>query len=151
LGAPRVVGYQYDHRVIVRMTLGNVYWLLGFPDKALHNGESTVSEAITIDHIPSLCSFLCDSALPVAYLCGDFATVDRYVAILRSRTADDGKVAWWGYADAFEGAVAARSGAVAAGLGKLREVIERRRAPSMRWHLVFLLSLLADGCAVAGL
>jgi predicted ATPase/DNA-binding winged helix-turn-helix (wHTH) protein len=151
LGASRVVGYQYDHRVIVRMTLGNVYWLLGFPDKALHNGESTVAETISTDHIPSLCSFLCDSGLPVAYLCGDFAAVERYVGILRSRTADDGKMAWWGYADCYEGAVAARRGAIGEGLGKVRTVVERRRAPSMRWHLVFLLGLLADGCAVAGL
>ena len=151
LGASRVVGYQYDHRVIVRMTLGNVYWLLGFPDRALQNGETTVAEAVAIDHIPSLCSFLCDSALPIAYLCGDFAIVERYVAMLRSRTADDGKMAWWGYADCYEGAIAARRGAVAEGLGRVRAVVERRRAPSMRWHLVFLLGLLADGCAVAGL
>jgi predicted ATPase/DNA-binding winged helix-turn-helix (wHTH) protein len=102
LGAPRV-RYQYDNRVLLRMTLGNLYWLLGLPDKALRDVESSVAEATSIDHIPSLCTLVSNSALPVAYLCGDFAAVKRYATILQSRTADDSKIVWWGVCRVFCG------------------------------------------------
>jgi hypothetical protein len=149
-GMPRVIRYHFDHRAMIHMTLGKLYWLQGFPDKALHDLASSVTEAAAIDHIPSLCTLLTDSALPVAYLCGDFATVERYAAILLSRTADDNTIVWRGVLQCFEGAVAARRDAVTEGLDRMRAAIERRRAPGLRRGLVFLLGLLADSCAVAG-
>lgn len=150
MDAPRVVRYQFDHRAIVRMGLGKIEWLQGRPDTALQEIETNVTEAVSLDYVPTLCTLLSEAALPVAFYCGDFAAVERYAAMLRPGEADGRKVAWHGYAECFEGAVAIRRGEVALGMQSMRIGIDLRRAPGKRWHLVLLLSILADALAAAG-
>jgi tetratricopeptide (TPR) repeat protein len=151
MDAPQVVRYQFDHRAIVRMGLSKIQWLQGKPDKALAGIESTVAEAASLDYVLTLCTVLSEAALPVAYFCGDFVAVDRYAAMLRSLDTAAAKVAWQGYAECFEGAVAIRRGEISSGVRTMRNGIDLRRAPGKRWHLVFLLGLLADALAFAGM
>jgi predicted ATPase/DNA-binding winged helix-turn-helix (wHTH) protein len=151
IDAPQVVRYQFDHRAVVRMGLSKIQWLQGMPEKALAGIESNVAEAASLDYVLTLCTVLSEAALPVAYFCGDFAAVDRYAALLRSHDTDAARVAWQGYAECFEGAVAIRRGEVSSGVRTMRSGIDLRRAPGKRWHLVFLLGLLADALAFAGL
>ncbi len=53
-------------------------------------------------------------------------------------------MAWHGYSECFEGVLAIRRGEVAFGIELTRTGIDMRRAPRKRWHLVLLLSILAD-------
>ncbi len=151
LDAPRVVRYQFDHRAIVRMGLGKIQWLEGLPEKGLQEIESNVAEAANLDYVPTLCTVLSEAALPVAYYCGDFAAVERYATMLRPRDGDFSRIAWHGYAECFEGAVAIRRGDLASGMQAMRTGVDLRRAPGKRWHLVLLLGVLADALASAGL
>jgi predicted ATPase len=151
MDAPQVVRYQFDHRAIVRMGLSKIEWLHGMPQKALAGIESNVTEAASLDYVLTFCTLLSEAALPVAYYCGDFAAVDRYAAMLRSLDTDAAKVAWQGYAECFEGAVAIRRGEISSGIRTMHNGINLRRAPGKRWHLVLLLGILADALAFAGL
>ena len=151
MDAPQVVRYQFDHRAVVRMGLSKIQWLQGMPEKALAGIESNVAEAASLDYVLTLCTVLCEAALPVAYFCGDFVAVDRYAAMLRSLDTEAAKVAWQGYAECFEGAAVIRRGETSSGVRTMRTGVDLRRAPGKRWHLVFLLGLLADALSFAGL
>ena len=144
IDARRVVRYQFDHRAIVRMGLGKIKWLQGLPERALQEIESNVAEASSLDYVPTLCTLLSEAALPIAFYCGDLAAVERYAAMLKPVGTDGRKMAWHGYAECFEGALAIRRGDAALGIELMRTGIDMRRAPGKRWHLVLLLSILAD-------
>lgn len=149
INARRIVRYQFDHRAIVRMGLGKIKWLQGLPETALKEIESSVAEAASLDYVPTLCTLLSEAALPVAFYWGEHGAVERYAAMLKPVGSDGRKMAWHGYAECFEGALAIRRGEVAFGIELTRTGIDMRRAPGKRWHLVLLLSILADGLVTA--
>jgi hypothetical protein len=58
----------------------------GRTPSAVRDIEENVSEALTLEHTMSLCNVLTQAACPVALLAGEFATMNRYINLLREHT-----------------------------------------------------------------
>ena len=63
--------FYFDDRVAAMAHLGTTLWVEGFPGRAIRAAEASVEEALSIDHMPSLCFALALSACPVSLWMGE--------------------------------------------------------------------------------
>jgi predicted ATPase len=78
--------FQFDQRIIGRMTLANVLWVQGEADAALACVEDNVRDGLAVGHALTLCNALIKSCCPVALLCGRADLAQRYVDLLLQHT-----------------------------------------------------------------
>lgn len=151
VGTPRVARYQFDHRAAVRIAYSRILWVQGFAEKALVDVEENVRETADVVYLNSFWSVLCDAAMTITFLAGDFAAMDRYAALLRPHMGDDRMIIAQGFVEWLEGVVAIKRGNAETGLPSLRAGLAQRRTPGRRWNLVFMLGQTAEALAWAGL
>ena len=151
VGAPRVARYQFDHRASVRIAYARILWVQGFAERALIEVEENVRETAAVVYLPSFWSVLCDAALTIAFLSGDFAAMDHYAAMLQPHMGDDRMAIRRGFVEWLEGVAKIKRGDVGAGLPLLRTGLAHRRMPGRRAQLVFVLGQSAEALAWAGL
>src|SRR5262245_13324586 len=145
-----VVRFQFDQRVVARLTLSRILWLQGFPDQALRTVERGVDDALAIQHALSLCNVLAQAACPLAIASGDLAAADRYAAMLAHHAARHGADVWQSYGRCFNGMLLIRRGELDIGVAMLAAAVEElRRARYVQYDTAFLAAL-AEGFAGAG-
>jgi predicted ATPase len=144
------VRFQFDQRVTARMTLARVYWLQGFPDRAVREVEGSVADALPLGHALTLCTALALGACPVALLAGDLAAAGPFAAMLRRSTAEHALDVWRALADCAEGELLVRRGDPEAGLELLRPAADEVRRAGFVFYFTAFLGALAQGLAGTG-
>ena len=124
------VDFTIDHRVMSHVYLARVLWLLGFPDQAMRNAETSVEEAQTAGHTLSVCYALAVAACPVALLTGHLNAMERYVAMLLDCSTNSTDVALkrflaWGHT--YQGALAILRGDSVTGIRLVRAGFDEYR------------------------
>jgi len=145
-----VARFQYDQRLVARITLARVLWLQGLADQALREIADTVEQAASVHHTLTLAHVLSDAACPVALMAGDLALAERYTAMLHEQTRTHSLDVWKTYADGFAGEIRIRRGEVAAGLDGLRGAIDTLAEAGFVLYQTAFLASLAHGLMAAG-
>ena len=145
-----IVRFQFDQRVITRITLSRVLWLQGFADQAMRTVERGIDDALAIQHALSLCNVLAQAACPLAIANGDLAAADRYAAMLVHHAARHGADVWQTYGRCFKGMLLIKRDELDVGVPMLTAAVdELRRARYVQYDTAFLAAL-AEGLARAG-
>ena len=147
---PDVVRFQFDQRVVARLTLSRILWLQGFADQAMRTVERGIEDALAIQHALSLCNLLAQAACPLAIATGDLAAADRYTAMLVHHAERHGAEVWQAYGRCFKGMVLLKRDELDIGVPMLTAAVaELRRARYVQYDTAFLAAL-AEGFAGAG-
>ena len=145
-----VVRFQFDQRVVARLTLSRILWLQGFADQAMRTVERGIDDALAIQHAQSLCNLLAQAACPLAIAIGDVAAADRYTAMLVHHAARHGADVWQTYGRCFKGMLLIKRDELDVGVPMLTAAIdELRRARYVQYDTAFLAAL-AEGFTGAG-
>jgi predicted ATPase len=145
-----VVRFQFDQRVVARLTLSRILWLQGFADQAMRTVERGIDDALEVQHAHSLCNVLAQAACPLAIAVGDLVAADRYTAMLVHHAARHGADVWQTYGRCFTGMLRIKRGALDAGVPMLTAAVDDlRRARYVQYATAFLAAL-AEGFAGAG-
>jgi predicted ATPase len=144
-----VARFQYDQRLLARITLGRVLWLQGFADQALREIAAAVEMSGSIHHTLTLAHVLSDAACPVALMIGDLDLAARYTAMLHEQTKTHALDVWHTYAEGFAGEIMIRRGDIA-GLDRLRRAIDTLAAAGFILYQTSFLANLAQGLAAFG-
>jgi predicted ATPase/DNA-binding winged helix-turn-helix (wHTH) protein len=144
-----VARFQYDQRLLARITQARVLWLQGYADQALREIANMVDAAESIHHTLTLAHVLSDAACPVALMVGDLDLAQRYTAMLHEQTKTHSLDVWNTYAAGFAGEILIRRGDVAAGLDGLRGAIETLVQAGFILYQTAFLAGLAEGLAAA--
>jgi predicted ATPase len=145
-----VARFQYDQRLLARITLARVLWLQGYADQARREIANTVEAAGSIHHTLTLAHVLSDAACPVALMIGDLDLAEQYTAMLHEQTKTHSLDVWKTYADGFAGEILIRRGDIAAGLDSLREAIDTLAHAGFILYQTSFLASLAQGLAASG-
>jgi predicted ATPase/DNA-binding winged helix-turn-helix (wHTH) protein len=145
----RSVRFQFDPWVTARATLGEILWVLGFPEQAMRAVETAVADAGAIDHIHSLCNTL-RKCCPVAAFCGDLAALERFTAQLFAHAAQHGFAAWHAQARCYEGLVLIGRGELAEGVAVLRTTLEGAPQGNSAMRSTYLMGALGEALGQAG-
>jgi predicted ATPase len=151
-----VVRFQFDQRVVARLTLSRIRWLQGFADQAMRTVERGIDDAFAIQHALSLCNVLAQAACPLAIAIGDLAAADRYTAMLVHHAVRHGADVWQTYGRCFKGMLLIKRDEFEVGVRMLATAVdELRRARYVQYDTAFLAALvegfLGVGQAARGL
>jgi predicted ATPase len=119
-----IVRFQFDHRVLARVTLARILWLQGFPDLAMRTAQSSVEQARAIDHSMSLCNALAHAACPIALFVGDLPAAEHAVATLLDESAKYGLTLWQVRGRCLAGALQIKRGDAFNGLRLIRAALD---------------------------
>jgi predicted ATPase len=144
-----VVRFQYDQRLLARITLARVLWLQGYADQALREIETAVEMSGSIHHALTLAHVLSDAACPIALMTGDLDLAARYTAMLHEQTKTHALDVWHTYAEGFAGEILIRRGD-ATGLDRLRGAIETLAQAGFILYQTSFLANLAQGLLALG-
>ena len=97
--------FQFDQRIIGRMTLANVLWVQGEADAALACVEDNVRDALAVGHALTLCNALIKSCCPVALLCGRADLAQHHVDLLQQHTGAHALFMWHPATRCYQGLV----------------------------------------------
>jgi predicted ATPase/DNA-binding winged helix-turn-helix (wHTH) protein len=145
-----VVRFQFDQRVVARLTLSRVLWLQGFADQAMRAVQVAIDDALAIQHTLSLCNLLGQAACPLAIATGDLAAANRYATMLVHHTARHGADVWQTYGRCFKAILLIKRDSSDLGLLLLSAAVdELRNARFVQYYTAFLAAL-AEGFVGAG-
>ncbi|WP_156410300.1 winged helix-turn-helix domain-containing protein [Bosea sp. Root381] len=142
--------YQYDQRVIARVTRQRILWLQGYPEQAMLDAKGNIERALQVDHGLTLCYALSDGACPLALLVGDLDLADRYASMLLELTAANALDVWHTYAQAYRGEVMWRRGERSSGLRLMLQASEKMQASGFVLYLSGFVTALALALSEAG-
>jgi predicted ATPase len=145
-----VARFQYDQRLLARITLARVLWLQGHADRARQEIASIVEAAGSLHHTLTLAHVLSDAACPVALMIGDLDLAEHYTAMLHEQTKTHSLDVWKTYADGFAGEILIRRGNLPAGLDMLRGAIDTLAQAGFILYQTSFLASLAQGLSDAG-
>lgn len=142
--------FQFDQRVIGRMTLANVLWVQGEAQAALACVEDNVRDALSIGHPLTLCNALIKSCCPVALLCGRADLAQHYVELLLQHTSAHPLFMWHPVARCFQGMVRLAQGDVRGGRQAVRSALDELPQARFAFPQTWVHSVLALADAQAG-
>ncbi len=145
-----IVRFQFDQRVTARITHSRILWLQGMPDLAMRTIESTVEDALLLNHSLSIGNMIAQAACPIAFLCGNLEAADRFLTIFLNRTSRRALDVWHTYGRCFSGMLAIRRGESRSGLQLLRHGVDELRGIKFTQYQTAFLLALAEGLAAAG-
>jgi predicted ATPase/DNA-binding winged helix-turn-helix (wHTH) protein len=145
-----VVRFQFDQRVVARITLARILWLQGLSEQAMRTVQDAIDDALAIRHTLSLCNTLGQAACPLAILTGDLAAADRYARMLGDHAARHGADVWQTYGRCFNGMLLIRRGRLEVGLPMLSAGVDELRSARFVQYYTAFLAALAEGLAGAG-
>ena len=145
-----VFRFQFDQRIIGRMTLANVLWVQGEPEAALACVEDNVRDALAVGHALTLCNALVKSCCPVALLCGRPDLAQHYVELLLQHTRSHALFMWHPLGRCYQGMVQLARGDLQQGRHAVRLALDE--LPQARFALpqTWVQSVLALADAQAG-
>jgi tetratricopeptide (TPR) repeat protein len=141
--------YQIDLLVMARVFLARIAWLQGFPDRAMRTAETSVTDAVAIEHAASVCYALALAACPVALLAGDLDVAERYIGQLLDASSTRALARWHSFGRAFQGLLFMRRGHSEIGLRALRTAIDEL-GPAHSGLLWLIKLFLAEALTQAG-
>lgn len=121
----QLVRFRFDLRVSAHYFQARILWLQGFADQALRLVEHNVEEGAATGHALTLCSVLGQGACPITFLAGDLDAAERYCATLLDHTERHPIRLWHLWALCLRGALMVKRGDAAAGVGVLRDALNR--------------------------
>jgi tetratricopeptide (TPR) repeat protein len=139
--------FPLDLRISTQYFRARILWLQGLADQAQALAARNIEEGRANGHALTFCSVLGQAACPIAFWSGDFDAAERHGTELLEHTDRHAIRVWGLWARAFNAAVIAKRGDVAAGLPLLRE--ELNRAGDARFLPRFL-PLLGELAACSG-
>ncbi len=142
--------FQHDQRLAARAALARILWLQGFPDQAMSTVRNIVEDASAIDHEVSRCNALAAGACPVAFLAGDLAAAEHYVAMLLDHSTSHALDVLHVWARSFHGALLIKRGDVVHGLRILRTALDELSETAFALPYTAFLGELAEGLGRAG-
>lgn len=145
-----VIRFQFDQRITAELTLAQIQWLEGYPDQAMRTVEAGIKEALTVDHVMSLCNILAQAGCPIALLTGDLAAAERFIALLLDNASRHGLRIWQIWGRCFEGLLVARSGDPTAGLRLFRTAFSELQPGRFALRYTAFLGELAEALCHAG-
>jgi predicted ATPase/DNA-binding winged helix-turn-helix (wHTH) protein len=142
--------FQFDQRIIGRMTLANVLWVQGEPEAALACVEENVNDGLAVGHALTLCNALIKSCCPVALLCGRADLAQHYVDLLQQHTRAHALFMWHPATRCYQGLVHLAQGDLQGGRQAVRLALDE--LPQARFALpqTWVQSVLALADAQAG-
>jgi len=142
--------FQFDQRIIGRMTLALVQWLQGEPDAAIACVEENVRDALAVGHALTLCNALIKSCCPVALLCGRTDLAQRYVELLLQHTSAHPLFMWHPIGRCFQGLVRLAQGELEGGRQTVRSALDELPQARFAFPQTWVQSVLARADAQAG-
>jgi len=135
-------------RLSARGQLGIALFCLGFPDQALAQSNTGITEASTLAHAPSVATSL---ALAARLLCltGDKAAFDRRVDQLIVVAAEQSFPSYRAVGTIYRGWSKVMSGDVAEGISLLRSGSSAHSATGAEIRISFHIALLAKACEIS--
>lgn len=139
-----VARFQYDQRLVARITLARGAWLLGRFDEALAEARAMIEDGLALEHTLTLAHVLSDAACFLALWSGDVAEAERCIALLKEHTAIHALDVWRTYAEIFEAELRVRDGAVEEGVARMRRAIDTLESGGFILHHALFETLLAQ-------
>jgi predicted ATPase len=134
--------------VISKAYLGIVLFCLGFPDQALAQGRTALTEALRLAHPPSLAVTLA-IVLRLLSLVGDNAVLDERAEQLVAVTTEQGFPQMRAMGAIYRGWVKVKNGDVALGISLLRSGSTAYRATGADAFMPYFIAFLARACEIA--
>jgi predicted ATPase len=128
--------------------LGIVLFCLGFPDQALAQGSTALTEALRLAHPPSLAVTLA-IVLRLLSLVGDNAVLDERAEQLVAVTTEQGFPQMRAMGAIYRGWVKVKNGDVALGISLLRSGSTAYRATGADAFMPYFIAFLARACEIA--
>jgi predicted ATPase len=144
------VRFQFDQRVLGGATLGQILWVLGFPEQALRTAKETADLALAIDHSTSLCHALAHSGCRIALLTGDIATAERFVELLLAHSARHALDLWNTWGRCYKGVLLAENGDTESGMQVLSVGLDDLREAGLGMPRTAFLGDMAKGHCKSG-
>jgi predicted ATPase/DNA-binding winged helix-turn-helix (wHTH) protein len=148
--ASHTIRFFYEQRELARAFLARVLWLQGFPDQAMHVARSIAENAQSISHAPTACNMLAMSACPIAFLVGDSAAAENFLAVLFDLCARPSLDIFAVLGRCIEGTLLIKRNDTVEGLRRLRTGIEELRDNGVTIHDVTFLGAVAEGLTATG-
>ena len=146
-----IIRFEMDQRVMTRVYLGRVLWLLGFPDQAMRAAHDSVEAARAANHAMTLCHALAMGACPIAMLVGDLAAAEHYVEMLLDHSARHALARWRAFGRSYQRVLVIKRGNLNTGLRLLRAAFEEHgEAGFTDLRVSAFLGELAEGVGRAG-
>jgi class 3 adenylate cyclase/predicted ATPase len=147
----RSLGYQTgsDPRVGARGQLGIALFCLGFPDQALAQINTAVTEALTLAHPPSLAASLAQSCRLFS-LSGDNAALEDRACQLAAVASEQGFPLYEALGTIYRGWSKVGASDVAEGISLLRSGSSAYRATGAKTRISYHIAILAKACKIAG-
>ena len=144
------IRFQYDQRVVAAVFLARIFWLQGFPDRAVSTVQSIVGDPPVIGHARSHCNALAQAACPISLFVGDLPAAEHAVATLLDEAARHALAVWYAWGRAFEGILFIKRGDTVNGLAQLRSTRGELRETGFAALYAEILRALAEAFAAAG-
>lgn len=141
----------FDHRSRAYCTLARALWLQGFPDRAMRTVERAIEATRgAIDEATALCYVLAQGGAPLAYIVGDLAAGERFVAMLLDRSVKCGFAVWEARGHCFQGALRIASGDAAEGVPLLRAALDGLHDKGCALNYMGFFAALSEGLGATG-
>jgi predicted ATPase len=145
-----LVHFGFDRRVHALGVLGNVLWVLGFPDQAVQAGGMSLEEARAVDQALPLCVALAWSGF-VMYLAGsDLAATEQRAAELIDRAAKHSLDSYHAFGLCLSGLCRVRQGDSTTGLQLVASGIDGLGKSRYEVFVSVFLGEMAHAAATAG-
>jgi len=142
--------FQFDQRIIGRMTLALVQWVQGEPEAAIACVEDNVRDALAVGHALTLCNALIKSCCPVALLCGRIDLAQHYVELLLQHTSSHPLFMWHPIGRCFQGLLRLAQGDLDGGRQAVRSALDELPQARFAFPRTWVYSVLALADAQAG-
>jgi len=139
----------FHPHVTSKAVLGNVFFCLGYPNRALARGNASIADALSLAHPPSLAVSLALGA-ELLSLVGDNTALIERAGQLAAVATEQGFPHWHSQGAIYRGYAKVKNGDVAKGMLLLRDGSSAYRATGEELGLPFYIHLLATACEIAG-
>ena len=146
-----IVRYQFDPCATAKMTLARVLWLQGLADQAMRTIDSSIEDALSLNHTLSLCNILAQSACPVALMAGELERAASFASTLLRQTEEQQALGIWHvYANGYRGQILIKQGDFVGGIALVRTALDKLGNARFVQHRSAFAMALAEGLLAAG-
>jgi predicted ATPase/DNA-binding winged helix-turn-helix (wHTH) protein len=95
--------FEFDQHLAALGSLASVFWLRGFPDKAVAMANRQREEAAASNYAVSLCSAICHTTLGIALFVGDVEEAGRLLTFIENHATEHRLTVWKAMATCMRG------------------------------------------------
>jgi len=139
----QIARFQVDRYVGIRVSLGLVEWVRGFPDAAVATAQAALDAATSIGHVVSQANVLALAVIPIALWTGRIDAADRNLASLVANLNRRDIAIWEPAVRFFDGMIRQERGD-AAGIEQMRTALADLAAANFLVRMPMFLAMLAE-------